>query len=165
MSSKKEIQFHLTTWWLYSPTGGNNIIETPTWTLMGGMLPGPDSSILRTTGWKGSHETREDALGLIRSGHDHFWVVEILLDWMWTWRWKDPLRIKCDISCFENFTLSTSTRPPRSTNGYWPCSFTLWLVLSHFCVIKKGPKKGPKKSPKRIFEKVICLDSSKSQIF
>ena len=34
-----------------------------------------------------------------------------------------------------------------------------------FCVIKKGPKKGPKKSPKRIFEKVICLNSSKSQIF
>ena len=32
-------------------------------------------------------------------------------------------------------------------------------------VIKKGPKKGPKKSPKRIFEKVICLNSSKSQIF
>ena len=30
-----------------------------------------------------------------------------------------------------------------------------------FCVIKKGLKKGPK----RIFEKVICLNSSKSRIF
>ena len=47
------------------------MIESPPWTLMGGMLPGPDSSILRATGWKGSHETKEEALGLILSD-DHF---------------------------------------------------------------------------------------------
>ena len=69
---------------------------------MGGMLPGPDSSILRTTGWNGSHETREEALGLILSGddHDHFWVVESILERIWMLNLKptSPLRIKCDIS-------------------------------------------------------------------
>ena len=68
---------------------------------MGGMLPGPVSSILRTTGLKGSQETSEDAVGLILSGDNHFGIVEKSNLDDWTLSLKPttrPLCIKCDIS-------------------------------------------------------------------
>ena len=74
---------------------------------MGGMLPGPDSSILSATGWKGSNELREEAFGLILSGKDHFGVVESILARMLNLKPTRPLCMMtmCDIF-FMRFTLS-----------------------------------------------------------
>ena len=68
---------------------------------------------------------------------------------------------------WERGAALSNVYPAYSKN--WIDGTQIWLVFAinnhkagrQFCVIKKGPKK----SPKRIFETVICLNSSKSQIF